>query len=313
MHPALSVVIFTTFAGAGYGMLFLLGLLAAARHHPADLGFNLVCLILTFALMIIGLLSSTRHLKHPERAWRAFSQWRSSWLSREAVAVVLTFVPAGVFALAWLAFVRLEGVWTLFPLLSALGAVVVVACTAQIYASLRSIPEWHDPLVLPLYLAFALATGTLWVNAVTWSFGVSAPFAPIFALITLVLAWGLKLLYWRRIDGLKSENSTASATGLGRPGGVRTFDPPHAGTNYVMTEMGFQIGRRHASKLRRIALALGFLLPVLGSLLMIPGAGPLGILAAWLAAAAGLAGVVVERWLFFAEARHVVMSYYRSQ
>lgn len=313
MHPALSVVIFTTFAGAGYGMLFLLGLLAAARHHPADLSFNLVCLVLTFALMIIGLLSSTRHLKHPERAWRAFSQWRSSWLSREAVAVVLTFIPAGVFALAWLAFVRLEGVWTLFALLSALGAVVVVACTAQIYASLRSIPEWHDPLVLPLYLAFALATGTLWVNAVTWSFGVSAPFAPIFALITLVLAWGLKLLYWRRIDGRKAASSTASATGLGRPGGVRTFDPPHAGANYVMTEMGFQVGRRHARKLRRIALALGFLLPALGSLVMFLGAGPLGILAAWLAAAAGLAGVVVERWLFFAEARHVVMTYYRSQ
>ncbi len=226
MYPALSVIIFTSFAGAGYGMLFLLGLLAAARHHPADLRFNLACLVLSFALMIVGLLSSTRHLTHPERAWRAFSQWRSSWLSREAVAVALTFIPAGIFALAWLAFVRLDGIWTLFALLSAAGAVVVLACTAQIYASLRSIPEWHDPLVLPLYLAFALATGTLWVNAVTWSFGVSAPFAPVFALITLVLVWGLKLLYWRRIDGLKSETSTASATGLGRPGGVRTFDPP---------------------------------------------------------------------------------------
>lgn len=313
MHPAFSVVIFTSFAGAGYGMLFLLGLLAAARHHPADLRFNLASLVLTFTLMVVGLLSSTRHLKHPERAWRAFSQWRSSWLSREAVAVVLTFVPAGIFALAWLAFVRLEGIWTLFPLLSALGAVAVVACTAQIYASLRTIPEWHQPLVLPLYLAFALVTGTLWVNAITWSFGVTAPFAPILALIALVVAWGLKLLYWRRIDGLKSETSTASATGLGRPGGVRTFDPPHAGVNYVMTEMGFRIGRRHARKLRRIALALGFLLPALGSLVMVLGSGPLGILAGWLAAAAGLAGVVVERWLFFAEARHVVMNYYRSQ
>lgn len=313
MHPALSVIIFTSFAGAGYGMLFLLGLLAARQHHPADLGFNLASLALTFLLMVVGLLSSTKHLKHPERAWRAFSQWRSSWLSREAVAVVLTFGPAGIFAVAWLVFLRLEGVWTLFPLLSALGAVAVVACTAQIYASLRTIPEWHQPLVLPLYLAFSLITGTLFVNAVTWSFGAAAPFAPGFALVLLILGWGMKLLYWRRIDGLKPAVSTSSATGLGEPGKVRSFDPPHAGPNYVMREMGFHIGRKHADKLRYIALLLGLLIPLLGCVVMILLQGPVAVLAAWLAALSGLAGVVVERWLFFAEARHVVMNYYRSQ
>ena len=313
MHPALSVIVFTSFAGAGYGMLFLLGLLAMNQHHPQDLGFVLVSLALTFVLMVIGLLASTKHLKHPERAWRAFSQWRSSWLSREAVAVILTFGPAVVFAVSWLVFLRLEGIWPLFALLSALGAALVVACTGQIYASLRTIPEWHQPLTTPLYLAFALTTGTLWVNAVTWSFGVSAPFAPIFALGLLLLSWGFKLAYWKTIDGLKGRPTTSSATGLGRPGAIRAFDPPHAGPNYVMKEMGCQIGRRHARKLRRIALLLGALVPLLGCAVMIALPGPLAVAAAWLAAIAGLGGVVVERWLFFAEARHVVTTFYDTR
>ena len=35
--------------------------------------------------MSLGLLSSVLHLANPKNAWRSFSRFRTSWLSREAV------------------------------------------------------------------------------------------------------------------------------------------------------------------------------------------------------------------------------------
>src|SRR5580698_8752316 len=102
MHPALSVIIFTTSSGAGYGMLFWLGVCAASNRLPTHSLFAPVSLTLALVAVTVGLLSSTLHLGHPERAWRAFSQWRSSWLSREGVVSVATYVPTGIFWLALL-------------------------------------------------------------------------------------------------------------------------------------------------------------------------------------------------------------------
>src|SRR5438309_5897561 len=101
MHPALSIVFFTTASGAGYGLLGLLGILAPLGILPADRAFGLVALALALGAVTGGLASSAAHLGHPERALRAFSQWRSSWLSREGVASVVTYIPAGLFAIGW--------------------------------------------------------------------------------------------------------------------------------------------------------------------------------------------------------------------
>src|SRR5215469_5383341 len=102
MHPALSVIVFTALSGAGYGLLAWLGIWAVAGALPADRGLAAVSLALSLGSITIGLLSSSLHLGHPERAWRAFSQWRSSWLSREGVSSVVTYAPALLFALGWL-------------------------------------------------------------------------------------------------------------------------------------------------------------------------------------------------------------------
>ena len=93
MHPAYSVILFTTASGAGYGLLALLGLVGFNHGPASSLIFGLTAMVIALGLITIGLLSSTFHLGHPERAWRAFSQWRSSWLSREGVAAVLTYLP----------------------------------------------------------------------------------------------------------------------------------------------------------------------------------------------------------------------------
>ncbi|HMA14494.1 MAG TPA: DmsC/YnfH family molybdoenzyme membrane anchor subunit, partial [Kiloniellaceae bacterium] len=152
MHPAKSVILFTTASGAGYGLLAWLGLLAALGLLSADRWLGLVAFALGLGLVVLGLLASTLHLGRPERAWRAFSQWRSSWLSREGVAAVITFVPVGLFALFWVVGQTNQGAAAAIGIVAALCCVVTVACTAMIYASLKTIRAWSSPWTLPGYL-----------------------------------------------------------------------------------------------------------------------------------------------------------------
>src|ERR1700692_1174798 len=110
MHPALSIVFFTTASGAGFALLLLLGLAVPLGLLPESSGFGFVALATTFVVDGAGVVSPAFHLGHPERAWRAFSQWRSSWLSREGVMSVVTFVPAAIFAIGWIFFAATSGV-----------------------------------------------------------------------------------------------------------------------------------------------------------------------------------------------------------
>ncbi len=313
MHPAFSVLLFTTASGAGYGLLFLLGLAAPLGLVPESRWFGFTALAIALGLVTIGLLSSTFHLGHPERAWRAFSQWRSSWLSREGVAALATYVPAGLFGLGWVFLGERGGIWAVAGLLASLGAVVTVISTGMIYASLKTIRQWAQPLVVPVYLAMALATGSLWLAFLLPAFAAAAIWVQLLAIAALVVAWGLKLAYWRAIDGSTGKSTARTATGLGHYGEVRLLDPPHSEENYLLREMGYRIGRKHRDKLRRGALLAGAGLPILLLLLALLGDGRVEIACGLLAAASGSLGAFIERWLFFAEATHKVTLYYGAQ
>ena len=102
-----------------------------------------------------------------------------------------------------------------------------------------------------------------------------------------------------------------AATGLGHLGKVRVLDPPHTQPNFVMREMGYQVARKHAQKLRKAALLFAFGLPIL--LLLISQAPGWAIAGAVLATLSLAAGLIIERWLFFAEAEHVSMLYYGEE
>lgn len=316
MHPAASVILFTTSSGAGYGLLALLGVLAPLGV-PADRWFGLAGIGLALALVTLGLAASTFHLRHPERAWRAISQWRSSWLSREGLAAIFTYVPALAMAAGWagLGFGRVDGAWaagwSAAGYLASLGAAATVFCTGMIYAVLKPVRQWRDPLVVPVYLAFALATGAVWLHLLAQAFRIGAPWTDLLAAAALLLAWSLKGLYWRRIAAPDKHASTPeSATGLGHFGTVRLLDPPHTEENYLLREMGFRVARKHAAKLRRLAWAFGLAAPLALLALGRAGPGEVAAAAALLAALSAVAGVTIERWLFFAEARHTVTLYY---
>lgn len=309
MHPAFSVVFFTTATGAGYGLLALLGVLGGFQIIPADFWLGLVGLGLALGLISAGLLSSTGHLGRPERAWRAFSQWRSSWLSREGVASVATFIPAGLFGLGWVVLGRLDGWVAAAGLLATIGAVVTVCMTGMIYASLKPIAQWHSPYTLPGYLIFSAMSGTVLLNALCQGFAIGSKMLLAACVLLTVFGWGWKLATWRHNDRLEIATTANTATGLAG-GTVRSLEWPHTEENYLLKEMGFRIARKHGARLRRITQALAFALPVLLLAATFALPWPFVAVPSVLAATVQFAGMLVERWLFFAEAKHTVTLYY---
>lgn len=309
MHPASSIIVFTVLSGLGYGLAAILGL---GLLDPAAIATR-VAHISALALIAGGLLSSTLHLGNPQRAWRAFSQWRSSWLSREGVLSILAFVPLTVSA--W--FCVIEGRYSVpIGFTGSLLSLATVFCTSMIYASLKSVQAWHSRLTSACYLLFALAGGALLGGAFGVAGGGSPSLVLFFALVLLIVAWAAKIAWLRNLDDLEPLSTPESATGLGAIGRVRLFERPHVTENYLTNEMGFRVARKHTAKLRKLALLLGGLLPgalvflVMAALLAGAEAGAVAILVLVAAVLSHVVGMLAERWLFFAEARHAVMNYY---
>lgn len=310
MHPAYSVIFFTTASGAGYGLLALLGVLGVTGVLPAERWFGLAGFLVALIAVTAGLLSSTYHLGRPERAWRAFSQWRSSWLSREGILAVFTYVPAGLTALGW---VFWQEVWALPALLLCAVAIATIMTTSMIYASLKTVRRWRNSWTLPAYLAMGFASGALWLALLGGIFGIGGGVPRSLSMVALLIAGAVKLGYWHFIDREQGTATAGSATGLGRFGKVRLLSAPHTEENYLMKEMGYRIARKHALKLRVIAFVLAFAIPLAGLTLAWAPASIGGIIALTLAVIANAIGTVTERWLFFAEARHTVTLYYGAE
>ncbi|UCI07488.1 dimethyl sulfoxide reductase anchor subunit family protein [Mesorhizobium sp. B1-1-8] len=309
MHPAFSVVFFTTAIGAGYGLLALLGVLGGLGFVQPDFWLGFIGMGLALGLVAAGLLSSTGHLGRPKRAWRAFSQWRSSWLSREGVASVATFIPAGLFGIGWVLLGRSGGWVAIAGLLAAIGAVITVCTTGMIYASLKPIAQWHSRYTLPAYLIFSGMSGSVLLNALLQALGVGSTVVLIVSVLATLVGWGWKLATWRYNDRLEIATTANTATGLAG-GVVRSIEWPHTEENYLLKEMGFRIARKHSAKLRRVTQGLAFALPALLLAVSLALPWPFKAVLAALAAIVQLAGMLVERWLFFAEAKHTVTLYY---
>ncbi|MFP5510804.1 MAG: dimethyl sulfoxide reductase anchor subunit family protein [Alphaproteobacteria bacterium] len=287
MHPAPSIIAFTTLSGLGFGLFFWLGI-----GMPGSTGMvAFVFFAIAFALAGGGLIASAFHLGHPERGLLAFTQWRSSWLSREAVLAVATLAVMGLYAIGR---IFLGTTWVPLGWLGAALAQGTVLATAMIYAQMKTVPRWRSILTPALFLSLSLGGGALLAGQVTW------------ALILLVVAGALQLAWWWQGDRAFAASCTtmASATGLGAAGQIRAFEPPHTGPNYLLREMVHVIGRKHARKLRIMAFGMGYVLPVV--LLLIPFSHVMGALAV----ISHVAGILAARWLFFAEAEHVVGLYY---
>jgi DMSO reductase anchor subunit len=289
MHPAPSVILFSTLSGLGFGFLAFLG--AGLLLPSGWVAFFLWGL--GYGLAVAGLLAATFHLGNPKNGLKAFSQWRTSWLSREAWASVATLLVLAPLAVSdWLGLGLPRG----FGMIGATLALVTVFTTGMIYAQIKAVPRWHHWFTPVMFLTFAVAGGAM-LARVAW-----APMA-------LVAVGGVLLAVWRVGDGAfrRAGQTIGTATGLDRIGTPWVFEPAHTAGNYLLREMIHVVGRKHAAKLRWIALALAALLPALVLLL------PMGWAGVALAGVIHLTGALAARWLFFAEAEHVVGLYYGAR
>lgn len=308
MHPAYSVIIFTTISGAGYGLLTLVALGMVLGLLPVSSSFIIVLLGISMALVTIGLFSSMTHLGHPERAWRAISQWRSSWLSREGLFALLTYIPTGLLGLSYIFEIAVE-FRPILGLAVAILAMITVYCTGMIYASLRTIRAWYQPLTTPIYVVLSLLSGALLLLCLLALGGAQSGLLVKMAIILCALSLLLKLAYWKKIDEEPYDYTVQQALGFPDAVKIAQVEPAHTQANFVMREMGYKVARSNSSKLRKLMALLGFVVPFLclaGVIVMPMQIVPLMVILL----ISHSVGLMVERWLFFAEAEHVVNLYY---
>ncbi|MEZ5449439.1 MAG: DmsC/YnfH family molybdoenzyme membrane anchor subunit [Thiolinea sp.] len=265
--------------------------------------------ILALVLVAGGLVSSTFHLANPKNAWRAFFRFKTSWLSREGVFAVL-FFP---FALLYLL-----GVWVsegsnalvaLFGVIAVVLAILTVFATGMIYACLKTIRQWNTALTPTNYLLLGLATGAVLLVMVLLISGKSAALVAGMAALLLVLAGVAKAVYYYWLQTVTGP-TLKTATGFTRAQ-VRLLDTGHTAGTFLTDEFGYQVDDRLRTSLKLLVFIFGILLPLLMMAAVASGVG--GTLSGVLAALSALVGVGVERWLFFAEARHVVNLYHGAQ
>ncbi|MHB8815618.1 MAG: dimethyl sulfoxide reductase anchor subunit family protein [Steroidobacteraceae bacterium] len=307
MKPATSILLLTTATGFAFGLLAWIGAYASLGLLPAQPHFAVAGIVLGLLLASLGLGASMLHLGRMDRAWRSFSQWRSSWLSREGVGAVLVYPVAILFIAA----MRMDRDGVVIRLVGAalvVTSLATVFCTAMIYASLKPIRQWHNPHTAPDYLIYAVFSGALLFALLHAALVGSAGSTDLIAAALAAVALLAKRAYWHHVDTQTPLATLAAAIGLPKDREVRPLDAPHFTENYVLREMGFAIARRHGAKLRRIALGLAFGAPLGLSLLASLSILPLAAMTVALACAA--VGLLTERWLFFAEATHVSALYY---
>jgi sulfite dehydrogenase (quinone) subunit SoeC len=310
MNPAFSVIFFTTLSGTGFGLWFWLALRIALGDRPEWFdGLGWMFGLITGAVLVgTGVIASLWHLGKPMRVWRALSQWRSSWMSREGVFSILCLASAvALFATTWVSG-RGMGVRMVAALLAAL-CVASVYSTAMIYASLKPVPAWRHALVVPGYVLCAALGGGILFGPFAGTTLDAPNMVGAGVVIGAIVLWIVKRRYWRDIDRDPLPLDTGDAVGL--PGrSVSSFERPHTESNYLTREMGFVVARKHARKLRTIAVVLFAAIPTLCALpaWLLPHGDVTPLL--WVAAVSFQLGAVVERWLFFAEAKHLVTLYY---
>jgi len=311
MHPALSVIIFTVSSGAGFGLMALICLIELAGGLPGlSQTATLATIAIAVSLSTLGLVSSTLHLANPKNAWRAFFRFKSSWLSREGVLAVLSYPAMAVFTLGVLLNGAASAAWwsALAAMITLILSLGLVFTTGMIYASLRTIPQWHNPLVPANYLLLALASGAVILTAVVSATNASVELIGWIALTFVILAAIAKAIYFFWIGKPKGPTIN-SAIGITRAK-AKLLEAGQSSDNFLNKEFGFTPNASLIAKLRITAFTAAFILPtILLLVLQVSGLRVLALLAVPLL----IVGLMVERWLFFAEARHTVNLFYGRQ
>jgi DMSO reductase anchor subunit len=324
MHPAFSVIFLTTLIGAGQGLFLALftaqsyaavGFVTILNPHQFYAYGSGIALL----LLIAGLLASFFHLGHPERAWRSAARWRTSWLSREVIALpafmFFVFVYGAMHYFGWDPIIietqqPLQGQLSLLVgIIGMISCFALFICTAMIYACLKFLQEWHSPLTVINYILLGTASGFTLATAY------SAVVAP--ELVTLFGTWATIITLTAlvsRIASLIRNSRIKHKSSLQTAIGVRHTKIEQK----AMGLMGGSFNTReffHGAKMgvfksvKWIFLVLVFLVPVV---LLAAGMSSSNTDLLISSFVAQYIGLLAERWFFFAQANHPQNLYYQT-
>lgn len=312
MHPAFSVIFFTVASGAGYGLFMLMALGYILGFIELDKTVTLTGGLLSLTLISAGLLSSTLHLANPKNAWRAFFRFKTSWLAREGVFAVLFYPAAMLFLLGvWVNTDKSEynGLVAVIGFAACTLALATLFSTGMIYACLKTIRQWNTALTPTNYILLGLATGSILLVFVLAVNQQSAHVVASLSVALMMIAAISKAIYYfwvRTVTG----PTINTATGFTRAQ-VRLFDTGHTAGTFLTDEFAYFAPAKLLLTLRISVFVAGFLIP-----LFCIGLVALGTQSSVLVLLAVLSifiGIGAERWLFFAEARHVIRLYHGAQ
>ena len=307
MYPSKSIIFFTVISGTGYGIFIGLLFNILFIEISYSLNYKLFISLVSFLMIVLGLLSSTLHLGHPERAWRAFSQWKSSWLSREGLVSVITFFPMVLFYYFWIN--NING-YVFLLIILCIFSLLTIFCTGQMYATLKTIPSWNNSLVTPIYIFNGITVGSLFVYSINFYFNYSIFLYEKFIIITIILNLLLKISYWILIRQ-KTDTNIQTAVGI-KSKNISFFEGPHTGKNYLTTEMINKSNNKNNNLLRLTFCILTFIIPLYminqySTLIADQFILKLSMIFVFILA---LVGMIIERYLFFIQSKHVVGLYY---
>jgi len=324
MHPAFSVIFLTTLIGAAQGLflaLFTGQFYASVKLiEPQGADFYVIGSAVSLALLVAGLGASFFHLGRPERAWRAASKWRTSWLSREVI--VLPAMMAVVFfyglfhGVGWTEpfFVAGGGalpidITFILGIIGTLVAFALFVCTAMIYASVKFLEEWHSPYTVANFIFLGMASGFMLAAAYSAYLGNHLiGFYGTWAVIFTLIGLGTRAASLFRNRALKHKSSLQTAIGV-RHKAIEQKSQGFTAGSFNTREFFHHQGPETLRRVRLAFLVLVFPVPIL--LIAIAYAlesATLPILAFLIQ----YLGLLAERWYFFAEANHPQNLYYQS-
>ena len=321
MKPAISVILLTTLIGAAQG-LFL-------AYYSAEVLSLLFILpnvelmgsgyagVIALMLLVGGLIASFFHLGHPERAWRAATMWRTSWLSREVIALPITMGLIFIYSVLKLTgnhqviFVLGNGsqveLATIVGFFAMIAVFALFICTAMIYTCLKFLRQWHSPLTVLNFFLMGCASGFVLASALAayhdpQIFGYISSTAIVLSIAALASRYASLI----RNKNLRSPSTLQSAIGIHHPN-IRQIAQGAMGGSFNTRAFIHTYGPAVVQLARRFFLIAGFVVPVL---LLAVTSEPSVVICS-LAFLIQYAGLLAERWYFFIEAEHPQNVYYQ--
>lgn len=324
MHPAFSVIFLTTLIGAGQGLFLALytgqvyntfGVVGDATSPQA---LYVAGTVIVTLLMGLGLFASFFHLGRPERAWRAATMWRTSWLAREVIVLPafagMAFIWGALHHLGIDPVVFTTGtleikLTLLVGLVAGVLAFLLYVCTGMIYAAVKFIQEWATPFTIINYTLLGLASGFSLAAALGAYYGSSLVDAYIFwALLFTLVGFVSRMFALRRNGRIKRKSTACTAIGVRHPK-ITQISQGAMGGSFNTREFFHHKSPQFLQTVKVFFLIVAFIVPIT---LMVIGWSNQLVLVLLAATLIQYVGLLAERWFFFAQANHPQNLYYQA-